>query len=261
MRLAWALLASLALHLMIIADVGSLHWWQPGVSAGASTPLEVQLLPLATPGPHATMPPPIIPAPRPLPVVPPMPDDEILAAAPPLETGMTVEPAPAAQGRHAADDLPAAPAQQPVKPSDDKVQQRLPANGQLTYKFFWGKSRWLAGQAIHQWTMENGYYTLTSTVSTTGIFELLHPLKLVESSKGKIINDTLRPLQFSTQLNEYPPAVAIFDWEAGNYRWFRGKQRFTQPLPGNSYDKISYLYQLYLDPQREKYFSSEITMG
>ena len=55
--------------------------------------------------------------------------------------------------------------------------------------------------------------------------------------------------------------MAIFDWEKSQYRWFRGQARFTQPLTKNSYDKISYLYQLYLAAQKEDYFSAEITMG
>jgi len=262
LRLAWALLASLLLHLMLIGDLANLQWWRPFTRADTPGPLDVQLLPAAASDKqrmHASGAP-AIPEPPPRSNAEPDPDAGVLSAAPMPEAHIA-EPPETPQEQNLTADLPAVPAQPAVKPGEDKIARRLPPNGKLIYQFYWGKSRWLAGQAVHQWVIGNGYYSLTSTVSTAGLFQWLHPLKLVETSKGIISGETLRPLQFSTQLNEYPLAVAIFDWEKEYYRWFRGKTAFTQVLPKNSYDKISYLYQLYLAPRQEDYYSAEITMG
>lgn len=262
-RLAWALLASLLLHLAIVGDLANLQWWHPFTPADRPSSLDVQLLPAAASGTQRLLPAgeQAIPEPRPQAISQPPPDEEIPATPPMPETFIAAEPPDAAPEQNLTAGLQDVPAQPGVTPNDERITLRLPPNGKLTYRFFWGKSRWLAGQAIHQWLIENDYYSLTSTVSTTGLFQLLHPIKLVETSKGKISGDKLRPLQFSTQLNEYPPAVAIFDWERSHYRWFRGQAAFTQTLSKNSYDKISYLYQLYLATQKEDYFSAEITMG
>jgi len=183
------------------------------------------------------------------------------ASSPVPESIIAVEPQQAIQDQSPAADSQSVSTPLPDKQDEDKVAQRLPPNGKLVYRFYWGKSRWLAGLAIHQWVIENGNYTLSSTVSTTGLFQFFHPIKMVEIAKGKIIGDTLRPMEFSTQFNENPPAVAIFDWGTGLYRWSRGKAFFSQPLSRNSYDKISYLYQLYLTQEKEKYLSPEITIG
>lgn len=262
-RLAWALLASLLLHLAIVGDLANLQWWRPFTPADRPSSLDVQLLPAATSGTQRLQPAgeQAIPEPRSQAISQPLPDEGIPATPPIPETFIATEPPEVAPEQNLTAGLQAVPAQPGVTPNDDRIALRLPPNGKLIYRFFWGKSRWLAGQAIHQWLVENDYYSLTSTVSTTGLFQLFHPIKLVETSKGKISGDTLRPLQFSTQLNEYPLAVAIFDWEKSHYRWFRGQATFTQTLPKNSYDKISYLYQLYLAAQKENYFSAEITMG
>jgi hypothetical protein len=263
LRMFWALLASLLLHLLIIGDLNSTQWWQPFAPANPASSLDVLLLPAAAP---------VTPLLKPArekirqqsqtqPVVSDDPVPETLALPPSPGTFIVTDPHEPAASPTLAANLPATPVTTPLQTNDDKVTQRLPPNGKLTYRFYWGSARWLAGEAIHQWQINNGYYSLTSTVRTTGIFQWLHPVKLEEISKGKINGAVLLPLQFSTQLNEYPPAVAIFDWDKELYRWFRGKAVFNQALPKNSYDKISYLYQLYLAPKKESYFSAEITTG
>lgn len=265
-RFAWALLASLLMHLALIGDISQLPWWQLSTPASAPSPppLEVRFSP--TPDEHkfsSVIEKVKIPAQSRSPTQD-KPDVRILAPSPILENGISIDPAQAAPDENLADTLETPPSPIPLNPpkqNSDKLTQHLPPSGELIYKFYWGKSRWLAGLAVHQWVIENGYYTLSSKVSTTGLFGLFHPTQLIETSKGIIIDERLRPLQFSTQLNENPPALAIFDWDRGFFRWFRGKASFTQPLSANSYDKISYLYQLYLTPQNEKFLTPDITMG
>jgi len=263
LRIFWALLASLLLHLLVIGDLDPLRWRQPFAPTDPASSLDVLLIPAAVlVKPH------VKPAKEKFrqqsqPQFAASDDPAPESLAPPPNPGTftateirepTASPDPVAE-------VPATTTATPVQANDDKATQRLPPSGKLTYRFYWGTARWLAGEAIHHWQINNGYYSLTSTVRTTGLFQWLHPVKLEEVSKGKINGAVLLPLQFSTQLNEYPPAVAIFDWEKELYRWFRGKAVFSQALPINSYDKISYLYQLYLAPKKENYFSVEITTG
>ncbi|MDD5175245.1 MAG: DUF3108 domain-containing protein [Sterolibacterium sp.] len=257
-RFTWALLASLLIHLALIGDLTHLDWWQPTMPDSSAFPLEVQLSP--SPGESP-----------PLPSIVQVPAEQALspqeiseamnpAPAPIREQVISIVPADETQ-KNAADLRETPPTALPPTQNSDRIAQRLPPSGKLVYRFYWGEARWLAGQAVHQWVIENGIYTLSSTVSTTGLIGLLRPIKLVEISQGMIIDDRLRPLKFSTQWNENPPAVSIFSWDKGNLLWSRGNASSIQPLSANSYDKISYLYQLYLAAAKENFFSPEITLG
>lgn len=262
-RFAWALLASLLIHLVLIGDIVHLPWRQLSTPSNAPSPppLEVRLPPTPDENKFSSVIEKVkIPAQARSPTQA-KPDVRILAASPILESVISIDPPEAAPDTNLAKPLETPSEPTPLKQNNDKFIQRLPPSGELIYKFYWGKSRWLAGLAVHQWVIENGYYTLSSKVSTTGLFGLFHPTRLIEISKGIMLDEGLRPLQFFTQLNENPPAVAIFDWERGYFRWFRDKASFSQPLSANSYDKISYLYQLYLTPQKEKFLSPDITTG
>ena len=256
-RLAWALMVSVLLHLAIVADITHLQWPLPTGLASRASPLEVHFFPVSSDRPisapakqhrrsvHA----------RPgfqfiqneiIPDAVPRPEN--VASANP--SGVTPEPT-----------FGAPPVTPLVPVEEEPPSPRLPANGRLVYQFYWGKSRWLAGHAIHEWVVKDGYYTLSSSVNTTGLFALLHPTRLVETAKGLVIGNRLRPLQFSTQLNDYPPLLAFFNWEKGYFRWYRGNSPTTQALPAGSYDKISFLYQLSLARQQPGASTAYITTG
>jgi len=265
-RFAWVLLASLLIHLALIGGIPNLHWWLPITQTDVIPSLEVRFSPTLVKNESPPAPKQVNFHAQPTPPSQENPEMRVLTPSPILDNVVSIDPpAPPGQPEETqnnklADSLETPPTPLPLEQDNNKITQHLPSSGKLIYTFYWGKSRWLAGQAIHQWVIENGLYTLSSNVSTTGLFGLFHPTKLVETSKGIIIGERLRPLQFSTQLNEQPPAVAIFNWDKGYFRWFRDKASFTQPLPANSYDKISYLYQLYIATEKGKFFSADITM-
>jgi hypothetical protein len=259
-RLAWALLASLLAHLVLIGDIARLHLWQPGIATARNPPLEVQLVSrVDEPASPAVIEPAIArrQPPRQFAV-----EAESPSASPNPESVVLADPATVQQ-----DEQPAAPGENPAtqipgeQQEEDGATSRLPPSGKLVYQFYWGKSRWLAGLATHQWKIDNGYYTLSSNVSTTGLFALLRPTRLVEVSQGSLSGARLRPQMFTTQLNEFPPAISYFNWNKGYFRWHRGDASFTQPLPANAYDKISFLYQLYIASDRESLYSADITTG
>jgi len=256
-RLAWALAASLLLHLALVGDLVRPNWRYPDSSSNLQHPLSVELAPVA----HE----------RSFPAA-------VARSFPPAQLPHRFEAEPAFEqplpltenvisidaGRVPQDENPDPPieaVQVPVEQTTGGTLQRLPSSGKLVYQFYWGKSRWLAGLATHQWVVDNGNYTLSSTVSTTGLFGLIHPVRLIETSQGTIAGDRLRPQMFITQLNEHPPAISYFNWDKGYFRWYRGAASFTQTLPASAYDKISFLYQLYLTPLKDDSYATAITMG
>jgi hypothetical protein len=256
-RLGWALLASLLLHLFVVIDITQLRLSLLTAPASLVPPLEIYLPPLSSDKPipsslpqrhpsaqalHEFRASPDVPAPLPLPANVVSADTSAVPPEPTLTTPVLNPPIALAE-------------------ETDAAIQRLPQSGKLIYRFYWGRARWLAGQAINEWVVKDGFYTLSSTVSTTGLFSLLHPTHLVETATGLVIGDKLRPLQFITQFNDYPPALAMFNWEKGHFRWFRGKSSAQQDLPANAYDKISFLYQLYLAREKKGLSSAFITTG
>lgn len=259
-RLAWAMLVSLLVHLMLMGDLPRLFPWQAVVSSvtNATNPrLEARLSPLAENDALPARTDSFVPPPPP--VVEPEP--AMQAASPIPEGVVSVDRASKPAEEAFAQPAESLLAQARDEPRSDRVRQRLPPSGKLVYRFYWGESRWLAGLATHQWVLDNGNYTLSSNVSTTGVFALLHPTTLIETSQGTVVGDRLRPQMFTTQYNELPPAIAYFNWTKGYFRWYRATNSFTQPLPDNAYDKISFLYQLYVSAQKEDFYSSEITTG
>lgn len=260
-RFAWALLASLLIHLALIGNMARLDWWQTTQPGNVTSPLEIQLSP--TPGENKlpTAKERIRPLDQPTPTPQEEPELSIPAPSPIVEKVISIDPAEEKQDESPAVSLETPPSPIPPEPINDQVAQRLPPSGKLIYKFYWGEARWLAGQAVHQWVIEKGSYTLSSTVTTTGLVGLFRPIKLVETAQGIVVGGRLRPLKFTSQWNENPAAVSLFVWDKGYFLWSRGNASFTQPLSPNSYDKISYLYQLYISAQKEDFFSPDITLG
>jgi hypothetical protein len=258
-RLAGSLLASLLLHLALVVDISELHWPQATGPATPAAPLEVRFSPLSSlkvkPAPTTQRLPPVKPTtrtqtseeahiPQPLPVVENIISGE-LTAVPPAPTFV------------APPESSPAPSAEPQK----TTIQRLPASGKLVYQFYWGEARWLAGRAVHEWVVEGDRYSFSSNVTTTGLFALLHPTRLVETANGLVVGGRLRPLHFSTQLNDYPPILAVFNWQKNYFHWYRNQAAFTQNLPADAYDKISFLYQLYLAEDKDRLSSAHVSTG
>ena len=256
-RLAWALLASLLAHLALIADIADLHWLQSAIPAKLDAPLEVQLK--AAAGKKSR--PAAIEHSSPRSASRPRSEPELQPRLPNPENVVSADSAGAGRNETPAESIDSPIPARAAEQNDAGHVQRLPPSGKLVYRFYWGKARWLAGLATHQWVIDNGTYILSSTVSTTGLFALIHPLRLVETSQGSVSGARLRPQMFITQLNEFPPAISYFNWDKGYFRWYRGTASFTQSLPANAYDKVSFLYQLFIAPVKESFYSTDITMG
>lgn len=270
-RFAWALLASLLLHAALIGDLARLRW--PAAESLVSlSALEVSFRDVPTIDKRASAiiaepmspqasarerkPPPAPPAadvaasPSPMPAADAQPPHEDIISAD------LAEPAPAPALPEATE--AAAP---PPPAVAETANPDLPPRGALTYRFYWGRSRWLAGQAVHQWLVQGRRYTLSSYIQTTGLFWLLRPLQLLETAKGTLVGNRLRPEMFSTQLGADVVLVASFNWEKNYFRWFDHSGSARQELPPDAYDKISFLFQLFLHRESHGLSSAHISMG
>ncbi len=256
-RLAAALLASLSMHLLLVAQLVDLHWPRSTGSAGAAWVLEAHLAPAGV-GQRLA-------APELSPPYSPRPSLEASAVAPPTMPqqlagkALAAEPAADAVDAPLSPGLAAVPAQAPLPQESPALE--LSPHGKLNYQFYWGRSRWLAGEASHEWVIANGYYSFTSIVRSTGLFGLLRPVQLVETAKGMLVGDSLRPLQFSTQFNDKQAALVMFNWDKGSIRTYGAQGSTTQSLPASSYDKISFLYQLCLTRDMRALSLVHITTG
>lgn len=142
-------------------------------------------------------------------------------------------------------------------------ERKLPQQGELTYDLYWSKDHWLVGKATHRWATDSqGHYTLSSESKTTGIFALLSPLTIFDETYGQLTDQGMTPLRYVTRANDEPRVEVQFDWQAKRIRFYSNKvQRLALPLDGKVFDKLSFLYQLYLMRPKEPIFSVTITLG
>jgi len=146
---------------------------------------------------------------------------------------------------------------------NNPAERKLPRQGELTYDLYWSKDHWLVGKATHRWsTNSQGYYTLSSESKTTGLFALLHPLTIFDETNGKLTRQGMTPLRYVTRANDEPAAEVQFDWQASQIRFYSNSvKKLALSLDGKVFDKLSFLYQLYLMLPKEDTFSVAITLG
>ena len=142
-------------------------------------------------------------------------------------------------------------------------ERRLPQQGELTYSLYWSKDRWLVGKAIHRWSVDSGgHYTLSSESKTTGLFALLHPLTISDETHGYLTDQGMAPFHYVTRANDEPAATVHFDRQTSRIRFYLNNvPRLTAAVDGKVFDKLSFLYQLYLMRPQERTFTIMITLG
>jgi hypothetical protein len=83
-------------------------------------------------------------------------------------------------------------------------------------------------------------YRLSETWNGNGLFALLGEVR--RSSRGRVTEGGLRPLEYDDQRPRRPIAHARFAWEAGTLtQEFRDGPR-VQPLPPKAQDRLSFLF-------------------
>ena len=142
-------------------------------------------------------------------------------------------------------------------------ERTLPRQGELTYDLYWSKDRWRVGKASHRWSTDRaGHYRLSSESKTTGLFALLQPLTISDESYGQLSDRGLTPSLYVTRANDEASAEVYFDALANRIRFYsKTVPRLAHAVDGRVFDKLSFLYQLYLRPPQERIFSVMITLG
>ncbi len=245
--LAFALLVSLAVHLLMLASAGS--WWTPPaeeipfpIEANLVTPPAKVVAVAPQARPKAIQAAPVAPktaeTPEPSPPVAPEPEP---VDAPPA-TVVAVAPVEPVIATPIPPSSPASPAPEPAatEPALPPALRQLPERLNLRYAVRAGDGGFNLGQAIYSWQQRDGHYTLVSIAQATGLASLFVSGKLVQTSEGNITAQGLRPEQYWLSRGERKQDTARFDWDAR--RLVQGNSGVE--LPAASQDVLSFPFHL-----------------
>jgi hypothetical protein len=96
-------------------------------------------------------------------------------------------------------------------------------------------------------------YTIHSVTRAEGPLKLLLDEQITLESSGKVVPAGLRPMRFGQRRAKNPrrDVDATFDWERGVIHSTYQGERSQIPLPGNTQDRISLMYQFMKVAARE----------
>lgn len=146
----------------------------------------------------------------------------------------TPEPTPAPTTEAAHDDTPA------LHP--------LPVDIEIVFALYKGTNGLKVGRATHHWQIENGRYNIRNVIEATGIFSIIAPGQMVQTSQGKVTANGLEPEFFSDQRgpSEDKTFSSQFDREHQTLTYGRASDMTTVSLPPETQDLLSLAYQLSL---------------
>lgn len=104
------------------------------------------------------------------------------------------------------------------------------------------------GRVVDTFVRKGDTYSLQSVTRSEGPLKVFLDDQVTLESTGKVVGGNLRPLQFGQRRAREPArdVSATFDWERGVlHSTYRGEQKEI-PLPPDTQDRISLLYQLML---------------
>ncbi len=258
-QLTWlaALVVSLALHLLIVADLKPFSFAPSTPPAPDVRPLSVELYAqqveapvAATPAQAAPPAPPAIALPE---AGPAKPAKKVRPKPAPVEPART-EPAPAASGESGdtppADTAPAAAAESAAPPpapaEDDEAAlaalaaqnaKRFPQHATLVYEVYYGN--FLAGLGDFDWQLDGSHYRIDV---------LLRPIigpRLHYQSLGSVTATGLRPDEFIAERGGKRRESARFDWGSKTLTYGNEGDK-TAPLETGAQDIISVAFQIAL---------------
>jgi len=112
------------------------------------------------------------------------------------------------------------------------------------------------GRVQESFVRSGDTYTISSVSRAEGILKVLYDEQITLSSAGRVVNGNLQPLKFAEKRVRDPQRSvnAVFDWEQGVLQsQFKGET--TQvPLPRDTQDRISMMYQFMNLPTRQGNF-------
>lgn len=234
MPLALALVASVLLH---AAALVSPAWNLPGTNEPEPGPPIDAVL--ARPAPRAEPAPAAKPAPKPAAEKPRRVPS--MLPAPAGDAAPAVAAAPAAEPAAAPAPAPVAAPPAAVEPAPMPVRIALPAKGRARYTITRGEGGFVVGQAVHTWEHDGLAYSLQSVTETTGLAALFKPARVVQTSRGEVAAEGLRPREFRHE-RVGGTDTASLDWSRRTVA-YAGRE---EPFGAGAQDMLSMYYQLVL---------------
>lgn len=137
-----------------------------------------------------------------------------------------------------------------------------PSSVQATYEIY--RSGIKIGRIDESYILNKDRYTLVSTTRATGLLAIFRPGKIVLRSSGLVDTHGLKPLSFS-DLREGEEArnrSAEFDWNTMQLTMIQQAQRTVLPLPDDTQDRLSAMYQfMFLPLAKTDVLSFHMTNG
>ena len=266
-RLAWALLLSLLLHLLLLGEAPD--WLQDNPLQ--TPPIEVELLPppqpakiaaVAQPAPRKASPPkakhaPVEQLPEPVvePSLAPVPVEQ-----PPEPPPVMPEPAlsPVVEAPPELTNIQA----EPDPESESVVEPAAPAPRQVAIDFRVSYKGSDAGEERHRYqARDDGRYTLTSVAVADGLMGLFLS-ELHQQSEGQVTEQGLRPSVFVYQYGQDAERLqkAVFDWKQGKLWLQHGRRVQVVEMQEDTQDLLSFMYQFMFNPPLQQ-MSLAITNG
>jgi len=236
-RISLAIAVSLLLHGLLFV---SIPLDMPAPIAPPLPPLMAKLEPLPTRIATAKTSP-VKPRPkrRPAPVAAPIaaPEPSEPPAADPAVMPSSDELADAGNSAAVSDVPPVA--EPPAPPAHP-----LPKHAQLKFTIYKGTG-FVIGEAVHRLEVsDDQHYVLSVNVNTTGLVGMLKKFNLTQTSSGRYHAIGLQPEKFSeakTTSSGTEVIQADFSWATETLNFSSG---LSVPLPSQSQDFVSFLYQL-----------------
>ena len=122
--------------------------------------------------------------------------------------------------------------------------QPFPKHLQLTFTVYKGKDGYRTGEIRQQLDISGGRYTLKSVRQTSGLTSLRNSDRIIQDSRGKIVETGLQPEIFEQQMitREGTQRLRVtFDRTSGKLHYSNGDET---ELPADAQDSLSFMYQI-----------------
>jgi Protein of unknown function (DUF3108) len=113
--------------------------------------------------------------------------------------------------------------------------------------------------AVHRLAHGNGTYRLTETWQGRGWYALGGEVR--RASRGMVVADGLRPLEYVDERRGRDTERASFDWKSATVTLEHKGSVKVIPLPANASDRLAMFYELAFDPQRAPRFPIDVIDG
>lgn len=119
----------------------------------------------------------------------------------------------------------------------------LPRHAQLSFAVYKGTGGFQVGEARHKLEITDHHYNLTATTETIGIASIFKTYQLVQTSRGILTKQGIRPEQYNEDKSDAQGKQSLsadFDWENHTLSLSGGNKT---ELTAQTQDVLSFLYQ------------------